>query len=905
MNHLTPFRFWAQKVLPTEYDDSLSYYEVLGKAVAKLNDVIDATNTLESALVNEYDSTTVYHTGYYAWYDNGLYKANKTTTGTWKSSDWNNVVFTDSVGRDIQTFEALVNSELTLAEALINNIIAHVAEPYDETTVYYAGDYVSVNGIVYKCNGDTSGTFDPDKWDEIVIVDELANYVESLWNDFITNYQETLGVSPNYGDSNSDAITQKTITQITNELNCLPLVFLKGSDTDGFVWDGYWCNVSQNTESVITNNMYNVPSSLPNGMEANKKYAIYLNSTTTNIQVEFLWFITGSENQTNAFTTTTEFTVPDNARGCVIRIKALGSSIAYTGKIFCCILEKGDTNKLLYDYTSYNTESIKYLNNAITFESGSFGSSRKNKIEQNSRIRNSSPIPLTQYKTIRLPTGYTMYVFFFDKDMNLVGTSPATATGISTPITAYAGRARYANFQITKTGSENDDISSFVSAVQSGTVVNLYDNYLEEKIGYIETNYPETINYLNQAITFESGAFNNTDRKTKIDRVERIRNTKPIPITQYQTIKLPDGYTMYAFLFDQNMNLIGNTPGTSTGLKMPLTGNFAKARYANFQITKTGSESVDITSSIEEVQTKTLTILNSAYANTRLNNIAMFGNNVPENDYRNTSIVATQGTFENASIVVASYNVANWVHNHTSENLGADKIFGFRNLFANIDADFLCIQEDAEYIDNASSPKTQTAKNFLLEPVFPVETAHEYVSIKSRKAYSETNTLVIGGSRLMNYGVYSVNSKNLLVISAHPTGGTDESAIDARALEYADLFDWIAGTKSLVPYGVSSAPVPCPAHDYLVICGDFNSSTDDDKAAIAAYANSNSLVCANGGRLGWLTTTPSGSSIDNIICSNNIIIGSTKVLTQEGELRYEDNYPLSDHYMMLCKLYLN
>lgn len=41
---LTNFRFWCQKVLPLVYDDSLSYYEVLGKMVVQLNDVIDDVN---------------------------------------------------------------------------------------------------------------------------------------------------------------------------------------------------------------------------------------------------------------------------------------------------------------------------------------------------------------------------------------------------------------------------------------------------------------------------------------------------------------------------------------------------------------------------------------------------------------------------------------------------------------------------------------------------------------------------------------------------------------------------------------------------------------------------------------------------------------------------------------------
>lgn len=46
---LTPFKFWCQKVLPTVYDDSLSYYEYLGKLNEYLNEVIEQINTLTQA----------------------------------------------------------------------------------------------------------------------------------------------------------------------------------------------------------------------------------------------------------------------------------------------------------------------------------------------------------------------------------------------------------------------------------------------------------------------------------------------------------------------------------------------------------------------------------------------------------------------------------------------------------------------------------------------------------------------------------------------------------------------------------------------------------------------------------------------------------------------------------------
>lgn len=48
-NKIPYFRFFCQKVLPAVYDDSLSYYELLCKLVAKLNEVIESTNGVTDA----------------------------------------------------------------------------------------------------------------------------------------------------------------------------------------------------------------------------------------------------------------------------------------------------------------------------------------------------------------------------------------------------------------------------------------------------------------------------------------------------------------------------------------------------------------------------------------------------------------------------------------------------------------------------------------------------------------------------------------------------------------------------------------------------------------------------------------------------------------------------------------
>lgn len=42
-----PFRYWCYKILPLVYDDSLSYYELLCKVIAKLNEVIKQVNLSE------------------------------------------------------------------------------------------------------------------------------------------------------------------------------------------------------------------------------------------------------------------------------------------------------------------------------------------------------------------------------------------------------------------------------------------------------------------------------------------------------------------------------------------------------------------------------------------------------------------------------------------------------------------------------------------------------------------------------------------------------------------------------------------------------------------------------------------------------------------------------------------
>ena len=53
MDNLTKLRYWTFKILPLVYDDSLSYYEVLTKVAAKINELVDSNNAMPQAITNE------------------------------------------------------------------------------------------------------------------------------------------------------------------------------------------------------------------------------------------------------------------------------------------------------------------------------------------------------------------------------------------------------------------------------------------------------------------------------------------------------------------------------------------------------------------------------------------------------------------------------------------------------------------------------------------------------------------------------------------------------------------------------------------------------------------------------------------------------------------------------------
>ena len=185
MANVEKFKYWCNKILPLVYDDSLSYYEFLGKVYEKLNETIDAVNS-NTAAVAEFDQRI-----------NDFIAAETAAREGWE----------DQQERDRQSWETQQAQKWSAFQAMF------ISE-YDPSDVYVKGDLCSVQYKMYVAKASTTGTFDPTKWDEIVLSDYLAEYVtdakaemQAQYDGFLADYQRDFGIVDCYSSSATDAIS--------------------------------------------------------------------------------------------------------------------------------------------------------------------------------------------------------------------------------------------------------------------------------------------------------------------------------------------------------------------------------------------------------------------------------------------------------------------------------------------------------------------------------------------------------------------------------------------------------------------------------------------------------------------------------------------------------------------------
>ena len=165
--------------------------------------------TTNGMVASEYNTTIYYKVGDFVMHDNQLYRCRVATHGTWDGDYWQVSTVAEALGTKQDKVEGKGLSENDFTNALfdkLNSIAAGaqvnvieqvkvdgsalpidskavdivgkanaiiVAQAYSTSTSYVIGDYTIYNNLLYKCIGNTSGTWNSAKWSQVNVGGEI------------------------------------------------------------------------------------------------------------------------------------------------------------------------------------------------------------------------------------------------------------------------------------------------------------------------------------------------------------------------------------------------------------------------------------------------------------------------------------------------------------------------------------------------------------------------------------------------------------------------------------------------------------------------------------------------------------------------------------------------------------
>lgn len=224
---------WCNKILPLVYDDSLSYYEVLCKTTAKLNEVIDSTNGLVEAWEKFQAELEK------AWQD---YKS--ALTAEWAD-------YKAEMDLKYASLVGTVNTEINAIKTDISNFKNDISNQITEFEAKIDGDYADftatieekINGFIAKYNAEIAK-----------IPEEITTQVNAWWqneenyNKIVTDVAAAIGISLTSGvaafstvndmmSTTADTLPTKTLAVCTNYYNTDSIytlwVIVSGDISDG------------------------------------------------------------------------------------------------------------------------------------------------------------------------------------------------------------------------------------------------------------------------------------------------------------------------------------------------------------------------------------------------------------------------------------------------------------------------------------------------------------------------------------------------------------------------------------------------------------------------------------------------------------------------------------------------
>lgn len=253
-----------------------------------------------------------------------------------------------------------------------------------------------------------------------------------------------------------------------------------------------------------------------------------------------------------------------------------------------------------------------------------------------------------------------------------------------------------------------------------------------------------------------------------------------------------------------------------------------------------------------------------------------------------------ENTGENLRVM--QYNISGYNHD-SSVYLPDEKLYNLRKLLRTMNPDVIGLQEADEYIDSGD---TRLAQEYVWNPQYPYGAGLGDVVICSKRQMHDTGIVKASTNKSIRYGVLTVGSCNVLILSHHcpwryqGNDGESAASIAARNTQFIEAFRWAKGQITLNDY-YSGSPVSAPEHSHVVLMFDANCATSTDKSNLQAAASTYGYTLANGGEMGWIySCLDAGTlySIDIVAVSSNVIINGLEVLENWYPLLYSDHYPV-------------
>ena len=322
------FKFWAQKVIPLVYDDSLSYYEVLCKVVTYLNNVIQNVDNLNDSI--------------------------------------------DSTNENFGTLQNYVNET---KDTLINT--------YNELQ-----DYVNTYFDNLDVQEEINEKLD-EMADSGALSILLAPFIPSIVADWLSTHitpttpavDNTLSISGAAADAKEtgDRITDLRLTRnfetLFNDANLISPMVLNSFNQQGvtLTWSGITGTVEGTAEGSYTSVIHSSPTSLPYGIKAGETY--HVKYTSPNLIARFYYYDANSgPTSIISLTGNGDVTIPSDAIGFEVRI-VLTSGRTYPRTSFIApfmyseqsnlgILEKMASEKATY-YPSYQNALVTFYDTGV------------------------------------------------------------------------------------------------------------------------------------------------------------------------------------------------------------------------------------------------------------------------------------------------------------------------------------------------------------------------------------------------------------------------------------------------------------------------------------------------------------------------------------------------------------